>query len=65
MVDNSWAQVTQWAAGCSGLPQIHADQHEILFFGDSSQEMLAANDGGIYYSPNAGALQISWVPPNM
>ncbi len=51
----TWAQVTQWAGGCSGLPQVHADQHEILFIGNSSQEMIAANDGGLYYSPNAGA----------
>ena len=53
----SWAQVTQWAGNCSGLPNVHADQHEILFMGNSSQNMIAANDGGIYYSSNAG---LSW-----
>ena len=50
----NWTQVTQWANNCSGLPVIHADQHEFLFFGNSSIEMLAANDGGIYYSSNGG-----------
>lgn len=57
----SWSQVTQWAANCSGLPQIHADQHEIQFYPGSSTEMIAANDGGIYYSANAGT---SWINKN-
>ncbi|WP_207495963.1 T9SS type A sorting domain-containing protein [Aridibaculum aurantiacum] len=57
----SWQQITQWANGCSGLPNVHADQHEILFFGNSSTELLAANDGGIYYSSTAGQ---SWTSRN-
>jgi photosystem II stability/assembly factor-like uncharacterized protein len=58
---SSWTQVTQWATGCSNLPQIHADQHQIIFYPGSSSEMIATNDGGIYYSPDGGT---TWVNKN-
>ncbi|MBA4139562.1 MAG: T9SS type A sorting domain-containing protein [Segetibacter sp.] len=57
----TWTQVTQWSSGCSGLPQIHADIHNILFNNSSSSEVLASTDGGVFYSPNAGT---SWVNKN-
>ena len=57
----NWTQVTQWSANCSGLPVIHADQHELLFFGNSSTELLASNDGGLYYTGNGGS---SWSQRN-
>jgi hypothetical protein len=57
----NWTQVTQWASGCSGLPQIHADIHEILFFNSSSSEIVSGTDGGIYYTPNAGS---TWANQN-
>lgn len=57
----SWSQVTQWSSGCSGLPQIHADNHNIQFINGSSTEMIACNDGGIYYSTNGG---LTWTDRN-
>jgi photosystem II stability/assembly factor-like uncharacterized protein len=57
----TWTQVTQWSSGCSGLPQIHADIHNILFINGSSNEITASTDGGVFYTPNAGT---SWVNKN-
>jgi hypothetical protein len=51
----TWNQITQWARNCSSLPVVHADQHSVLFFPSSSTEIIATNDGGVYYSSNAGA----------
>lgn len=53
----TWNQITQWARNCTTLPVIHADQHNVLFFPGSGSELIATNDGGIYYSNNAGT---SW-----
>ena len=50
----SWVQVSQWAANCGTLPNVHADQHNIVFYPGSSTEILASNDGGIYYSGDGG-----------
>lgn len=57
----SWTQLTQWARNCTNssgqLPIIHADQHNVLFFPGSGNDLIASNDGGIYYSNNGGT---SW-----
>lgn len=52
----TWNQLTQWTpAGC-GLPStIHADQHNVVFYPGSSTELLATNDGGVYYSSTGGS----------
>ncbi|ANE52552.1 T9SS type A sorting domain-containing protein [Flavisolibacter tropicus] len=57
----TWTQITQWADGCSTLPVVHADQHNLLFFPNTGTELIASNDGGIYYGTNAGA---NWVSRN-
>jgi photosystem II stability/assembly factor-like uncharacterized protein len=57
----SWTQITQWADECSSLPQVHADQHNMIFFPNSGTELIISNDGGVYYSPNAGA---TWTSRN-
>jgi hypothetical protein len=61
----SWNQITQWIFGvgarCGTLPFVHADQHNILFYPSSSNEVIVSNDGGIYYSSNGGT---SWVERN-
>ena len=57
----SWSQVTQWAANCPGLPNVHADQHNIIYYPGSSSEIIATNDGGIYYSNDGGT---SWTNRN-
>lgn len=53
----TWNQITQWARNCTTLPTIHADQHNVLYYPSSSTELIATNDGGIYYSSNGGT---SW-----
>lgn len=61
----SWSQITQWANGCSGLPTIHADQHNVIFYPGSGTEMIATNDGGVYYSANAGSSWATFTGPNL
>jgi len=58
---STWTQITQWADGCNNLPQVHADQHNMLFYPNSSTELIVSNDGGVYYSNNAGR---TWVARN-
>jgi len=62
---SNWTQITQWIPGsqarCGSLPYVHADQHNILFYPGSSNEVIVSNDGGIYYSSNGGT---SWVERN-
>lgn len=53
----TWNQITQWAGNCSGLPVVHADQHNLQILPGSGQDLYASNDGGIYYSGNGGG---SW-----
>lgn len=61
----TWTQVTQWARNCNNLPIIHADQHNLQFFPGSSSEIIAANDGGIYYSDNGGTSWATSPQPNL
>jgi len=57
----NWTQVSQWAANCSGLPNVHADQHNIVYYPGSSSEIIVSNDGGMYYSADGGT---SWSSRN-
>ena len=50
----NWQQITQWASGCSGLPNVHADIHNIVYYPNSSSEIIATTDGGIHYSADGG-----------
>jgi len=61
----TWPQITQWARNCGSLPVVHADQHNFLFFPGSSSQVIATNDGGIYYSGNAGASWVTHTIPNL
>lgn len=47
----TWTQISEWL-DCSGLEDVHADQHAIVFRPNNPSEALIGNDGGIYYSPN-------------
>ncbi len=49
----TWTQISEWT-NCSGLEDVHADHHQIIFRPDNPNEALFGTDGGIYYSPNAG-----------
>lgn len=66
---SSWTQLTQWAANCTNssgaLPVVHADQHNVLFFPGSGSELIATNDGGIYYSSNGGSTWLTSTVTNV
>ena len=49
----TWTQISEWL-NCSGIEDVHADQHAIVFRPGHPSEALFGNDGGIYYSPNVG-----------
>lgn len=49
----TWTQISEWA-NCSGIEDVHADHHQIVFRPGNPNEALFGTDGGIYYSPNAG-----------
>lgn len=52
----SFSITGHWYAGSTGsIPFVHADQHELEFFPNSSN-IFSCNDGGIRYSTNNGAL---------
>ena len=55
---NSYSQISKWSNNnnLSGLniPNVHADQHGLAFSGTSSTRMLFSNDGGVYFSNDAG-----------
>ena len=50
----TFSQLTQWAGGCYSLPNIHADNHNIVFINASSSKFIASNDGGLYYTADGG-----------
>ena len=49
----NWTHITHWWGGY-GLPEVHADQHAIIFRPGDSQYILNGNDGGVYVSEDAG-----------
>lgn len=61
----SWNQITQWAQNCTTLPVMHPDQHNVQFFPASGTDLIATNDGGIYYSNNGGTSWATTTQPNL
>lgn len=51
---SSWSQLSHWYGGFGQPNNVHADQHVIAFGNNSSSRMMFGNDGGLYYSGNAG-----------
>lgn len=51
---DNWQPVTYWNDGCPPFPEVHADQHIILYRPSAPNEVVVGNDGGIAYSANAG-----------
>lgn len=49
----TWTGISHWYGGFS-KPEVHADQHAIQFRPDASNEAIFGNDGGVFYSANAG-----------
>jgi Secretion system C-terminal sorting domain len=52
---NNWVQITQWASGCTTLPNVHADIHNIQYLPGSATSFVVACDGGLYYTTDGGA----------
>ncbi|MBU2938319.1 T9SS type A sorting domain-containing protein [Lacinutrix sp. C3R15] len=50
----TWSQLSHWYGGF-GHQYVHADQHVAVFAPGDSNKMLFGNDGGVYYSEDAGA----------
>ncbi|MEL6561921.1 MAG: PKD domain-containing protein [Bacteroidota bacterium] len=50
----NWNPVSQWFGG-NNKPYVHADNHAIVFRPGFDNEAIFGNDGGIYYSPDAGS----------
>ena len=46
---SSWTQVAHWYGGF-GYPEVHADQHAIVFRPGSSTDILFGNDGGTWFT---------------
>ena len=55
----SWTRLSDWAQMYSGGADdyIHADQHAIIFRPNSSDKILFATDGGIFYTENGTDVQ--------
>ena len=49
----TWEQLSHWYGGF-GFQEVHADQHALTFLNNSSSTMIFSNDGGVYYSNDAG-----------
>ncbi|MDH4473266.1 MAG: GEVED domain-containing protein [Fluviicola sp.] len=49
----AWFGISHWYGGF-GQPEVHADQHAIDFRPGNTNEVIFGNDGGVYYSTNAG-----------
>ncbi|AEV33082.1 PDK repeat-containing protein [Owenweeksia hongkongensis DSM 17368] len=60
---NNWDQISHWYGGF-GYPDVHADQHVIVFKPGSSSEVLFGNDGGLYRSTNAQSFSPSFTNLN-
>lgn len=53
----TWHKISDWIGmyGGGGFAYIHADQHKVLFRKGSSDEIVFATDGGIFYTQNGSA----------
>lgn len=52
---SSWSQVSHWYGGF-GYQEVHSDQHVLTFANNNSNKLLVGNDGGVYYSSDAGTI---------
>lgn len=50
----NWTQLTNWS-GADDYPEVHADQHTIVYQSGSSDVIYFGNDGGVYYTENGSA----------
>jgi hypothetical protein len=56
----TWQKITSWESSYDNtVSAAHADQHNIVFRPNNNNEFLLANDGGIFYVPDATAIPTS------
>ncbi|MGB1210242.1 MAG: thrombospondin type 3 repeat-containing protein [Lacinutrix venerupis] len=59
----SWAQISKWSnnnnLSALNIPLVHADQHAMSFANGSSSIVAFGNDGGVYFSSDAGTTSSS------
>ncbi|MBD78612.1 MAG: hypothetical protein CL840_06820 [Crocinitomicaceae bacterium] len=56
---STWENITNnWTYG--SYPVIHADQHMIVTRPGTTNEIVVGNDGGVYYSSNAGDTGVTY-----
>jgi hypothetical protein len=58
-----WNQLSHWYGGF-GHPNVHADQHQIMFKPGSSTTAVFGNDGGVYYSSNLNSASPIFIAKN-
>ncbi len=55
----NWSQISKWSNNNNlaslNISLVHADQHAMTFANGSSTVVAFGNDGGVYYSANAGS----------
>ena len=56
-----WNQISKWTQGGGDnplkdldVPIVHADQHNMVYGKNDNEKVLFVNDGGVYYSNDAG-----------
>ncbi|MEO6348583.1 MAG: PA domain-containing protein, partial [Aquaticitalea sp.] len=49
----TWSQLSHWYGGF-GFQYVHPDQQTMAFANGNSNKMVYGNDGGVFYSANAG-----------
>jgi PKD repeat protein len=51
---STWAGISYWTGVTCGLSIVHADQHAIAFHPTDPNKVIFGNDGGVFYSADAG-----------
>jgi hypothetical protein len=59
----TWSTKSNWSS-VFAANYVHADQHRILYEPGSSDRMLVATDGGIFYSVNASVNSVQFTEKN-
>lgn len=57
---STWVQMTNWAGNCD-YPEMHADQHAIVYQPGSSDVIYFGNDGGIYQTEDGSVTSPTFV----
>ena len=55
---DTWYKISDWRGAMDGydeFPYIHADQHQIIFLNNSSEEIVFCTDGGLFYTSDGSA----------